>query len=189
MNLNIFFQAIAGAFVTENGKPTTKSSPEKIMRAERLWHGNIALSDSALLLKQLTGSFSTFILSLVAIGMLLFSQLTNGNVITWGTALAYIFLMGFVIAALGTRFTQSLTNYRHAQDLGRFGLMTKGMILDKWVSEMNGKLVYQVSYQYLMRLTAVQLVDQDTFTQLRHNANVFVLYLENLPHISRLDLD
>jgi len=181
MNPNIL-QVLLGTREMEKGK----SALDKIIRAGHSNPGNVALSDSKLLLKNLFASFLTLTLSLAIIGILLYSQMSN---LASGAVLSCILLMGFVIATLGTRFVQSLKNYRHAHELGRLGLMTKGMILDKWAGELNGKIVYQVRYQYLARLNAVQIVDKDTFNQLRHKGNIFVLYLENLPHVSRLDLD
>jgi hypothetical protein len=165
------------------------------MLADKQTHGNVAMPDSKLLAKNIMGSFMILLLAIVSIGTLLLPNL--GELLKLGVSsigesaavLAGVLIVGFLLTVPTTWFIQALMDYRNARDLDRFGSMTKGSVLEKWIDASNGKPTFHVRYKYLLHLTAMQIVNRDTFQQLQCNENIFVLYLDNLPHISRLDLD
>lgn len=97
--------------------------------------------------------------------------------------------MGFLIGFPAVLLIQSVVDYRRAYALEHFGLMTKGSLVKKWVEILDNQPVYRVRYEYLTYLSAVQTVGEETYKQIIQDETLFVLYLENLPHISRLDLD
>ena len=135
------------------------------------------------------------LLAIASIGTLLLPNL--GEFLKLGVSslgesaaiLAGVLIVGFLLTAPATWFIQALMDYRNARDLDRLGSMTKGSVLEKWIEVSNGKPVFHVRYKYLLHLTAMQIVNEDTFQQLQCNESIFVLYLDNLPHISRLDLE
>jgi hypothetical protein len=157
-------------------------------------HGHLAIPDSKLLLKNIVGSFMILTLSILAIVLLLFPKLSelvkgiSSSRLVPATLLAGTLLVCLLFAIPLSWFVQSLVNYRNASSIDRMGIMVKGSILDKWVDESNDKLVYYVRYKYSVHLNARQAVDRDIFQQLNRDESVFVLHLEDLPHISRLDL-
>lgn len=165
------------------------------MLADKQMHGNVAMPDSKLLVKNIMGSLMTLLLAIVSVGTLLLPNL--GELLKLGVSsigesaavLAGVLIVGFLLTVPTTWFIQALMDYRNARNLDRFGSMTKGSVLEKWIDASNGKPTFHVRYKYLLHLTAIQIVNRDTFQQLQCNENIFILYLDNLPHISRLDLD
>jgi len=107
----------------------------------------------------------------------------------WLVVFGSILLMGFLIAVPISLLIQSFMEYRNVRDLNRFGVMAKGSLVNKWVDESGGKPVYYVRYKYSAPFNTSQTVDRETFQQLRYDETLFILHLENLPHISQLDLD
>ena len=107
----------------------------------------------------------------------------------WSIALANVLLLGFLLAVSITLLVQSLVDYRNTRDLNRLGVVTKGLLVDKWVDVSDEKPVYRVRYKYLTQFHTVQIVGKDILQQLKRDENVQVLHLTQLPHISRLDLD
>ena len=156
---------------------------------------NLTTPDTKLLINNIIGAFLILMISLVFTFVLLFPSLMaqfNTDISSVGTPvllLGGVLIMGFLITVPATWFIQAIIDYRNARDLDRLGLMTKGTVVEKWEAELNGKPVYYLQYKYLTHLRATQTTDKNTYQQLQHNENVFVLYLDNLPHISRLDLD
>jgi hypothetical protein len=86
-------------------------------------------------------------------------------------------------------FVRSLGEYRAAKALNRRGVFTKGSLMDKWVDEENGQPAYYVRYKYAIHSNAMQRVDRETFGQVCHEETLYILYLEDQPQVSRLDLD
>jgi len=154
-----------------------------------------AMPGSKLLIKNIIGSFMILIITILSISILLIPNIMElfksgfSSPVASATALAGVLTVSFLFITSASWFIQSIIDYRNARDLDRLGLMTKGAIIEKWEEELNGKSVYHLQYKYLTHLSATQITDKDTYQQLQYYENVFVLYLDNLPHISRLDLD
>ena len=117
------------------------------------------------------------------------NAISSQETFDWLVVFGCVLLMGFLIAVPIGLLLQSVAEYRHTRDLNRFGLMTKGSLLDKWVDTSGGKPVYYVRYKYLASFNTSQMVDRNTFQGLKYDETLFVLHLEDLPHISQLDVD
>jgi hypothetical protein len=170
---------------------------ENLMSFNDQIRSNVAVSDLKLVTRNIIGVFLMLTLSLLLIVAILIpnmigltaSAVSSHSFSEWGVVFAGILLMGFLIVAPVILLIQSSVEYRNIRALSRFGLMTKGSIVDKWVESSDGKPVYHVHYTYLSHFTAVQIVDKVVFEELKYNETIFVLHLEHAPHISCLDLD
>ncbi len=157
-----------------------------------------AMPDSSVFRKNAIGAVVLLLISLALITFLLLPNVMNTindairshGMSEWLFVTASGFVIGFLIGFPLVLLVQSIVDYRRARDLERLGLMTKGLLVEKWVETLeDGKPVYRVRYKYLTYLKAVQTVDEETYKQIRENETLFILYLKHLPHISRLDLD
>jgi len=82
-----------------------------------------------------------------------------------------------------------MTQYRMASALDQAGVAHYGSIVDKWVDEVNGTIVHFVRYNYTVHVNAKQTVDRETYDKLSRKDIACILHLENMPHISRLELE
>lgn len=170
---------------------------EKVLSFEDQLRGNIAPTNLKLIVKNIVGSFLILTLSLLLIITLLTPNLldliqqaiSSQSTFEWMIVLANVLLLGFLIAVPIAWLVQALVDYRNARDLNRLGMMTKGSVVDIWVDLSGSKPVYYVHYKYLAQFNTVQTVEENVFQQLKRDENVYVLHLEYIPHISRLDLD
>ncbi len=159
--------------------------------------GNIAIPRMKLIINNMIGAFLILIIALTLIVTLLLPNVLDAiqyAMLSPGIAerilvLADLLLLGFLLAVPTTFLVWSLLDYRNARNLTRLGVMTKGSLLDKWADTSGPRPVYHVHYRYLAQFDATQTVDEDVFQQLKRDENIFVLHLEHLPHISRLELD
>jgi hypothetical protein len=159
---------------------------------------NLAMPDANFFLKNAIGAgvmqvvaagLTTMLLSRNVVDTML-KAIRSEDLAAWLTASAGILLAAFLIGFPALLLIQSVMDYRTARDLERLGLMTRGVVVKKWVeTSSNDKPLYFVTYKYLANLTASQAVDEAVFQQMQQGENIFVLYLEKFPHISRLDLD
>jgi|GEM_PF-2078622 len=173
-------------------------SVENRMSVEAQAHReNLAMPNPSLFMKNAVGAVLLLLLSLALSVWLLLPNLMDllseaihsQNIVEWVFITASGFVMGFLIGFPAVLLIQCMVDYRRSRDLERFGLMTKGSLIKKWVEAWDDRPVYRVRYAYLTYLSAVQTVGEETYEQISQDETLFVLYLENLPHISRLDLD
>jgi len=159
---------------------------------------NPAMLDSGVFLRSIYGAIFMLAISLavtllllrLSIAEMVDHVINSETVAARVSATAEFLLAAFLIGLPIILLVQSLVDYRTASDLERLGLMTRGVVLKKWVeTSSNDKPLYFVTYKYLASLTASQAVDEAVFQQMQEGENIFVLYLEKFPHISRLDLD
>ena len=154
-----------------------------------------ATLDSGSRVRNITGSFLLLLLSLLVVVELLFPQLAGLFRQVFSSPVESITLLGGTLLAMlllllpASWLIRALNEQRLARTLSRMGVMAKGAVMDKWTEELNGRPVYCIRYKYAVQLHAVQVVDRKTFEQLLREEKVFVLHLEDVPHISRLDLD
>lgn len=174
-----------------------KISLEQSMGFNRPVTDHEATPASGLLLGNIVGSLLTLCLMLLLVlylftpGLIaLMTEISNEQTLKFSLqALLHILLMTFMVALPGTWLYQAVLHYRRARDLERFGLMTRGYILNRWVYESEWQPTHKIQYGYLTEHTATQIVDRATYLELEHETTVFVLYLENMPECSQLDLD
>jgi hypothetical protein len=159
---------------------------------------NPAMPDSGVFLRNIYGAILILAISLavtllllrLSVAEMVDHAINSENVAARVSATAEFLLAAFLIGFPIILLVQSLVDYRTARRLERLGLATRGTVLKKWVeASTNGKPLYYVQYKYLTRLIATQIVDVAIFEQMQEGENVFILYLEEFPHISRLDLD
>ncbi|MEW6403688.1 MAG: hypothetical protein AB1649_17980 [Chloroflexota bacterium] len=81
----------------------------------------------------------------------------------------------------------AILRYREARALDRLGVITKGLILEKWVDTVDDQPSYRVSYQFKDHLRAWQVVPASLYHSLHVGQTVEVLHLSQSPHISRLE--
>lgn len=164
----------------------------------REYREHAAMPNSSLFRKNAVGALLLLLLSLALTFWLLLPNAMDSfkeasrsqSIASWLFITAGGFVIGFLIGFPAVLLIRCAVDYRLSRDLERFGLMTKGSLVKKWVeTSENSTPVYRVRYEYLTYLSAVQTVGEETYTQISHDETLFVLYLENLPHISRLDLE
>ena len=167
----------------------------KVIKLENSSRSHTASVNSKYLVRNIVGSSLFLVLFILAVVLILLPPIVDllrqafVSVAISATLLSGLLLATFLVSLPVSWFVRSLGEYRTAKALSRRGVVTNGSLMDKWMDEENGRPVYYVRYKHAIHLNAMQRVDRETFEQLRHAETLYILYMEDLPQVSCLDLD
>lgn len=167
----------------------------KNIKLEKPSRSHTVTANTKSLVRNIVGVFLILALSILAIILLLFPWLQDlFRQVFFSLGISAALLSGLLLAIFLVSLpvfwlVHDLTEYRTARALDRRGIITKGMLMDTWVEEENGRPAFYIRYQYAIRLNAMQRVDRETFEQTDRAETLYVLHLEDQPQVSRLDLD
>jgi membrane protein implicated in regulation of membrane protease activity len=159
------------------------------------FRSHTAIPDTDQLIKKFASSFLIVLLIILFASIFIFPRVAalfnraSLSVSEFGILLVSVSIAVYLLLFFIARFFRSAARYRTAHSLDRAGEITHGSIVDKWMDETNGTPVYYVRYKYTVHVNAKQKIDKATYEKLNRKDTACILYLENLPHISRLELE
>jgi hypothetical protein len=80
-------------------------------------------------------------------------------------------------------------NFRIAHKLEKNGLLTDGVITDKWVETFERGILYHVRYRFHDDLDVCESIPKNLCRRLSKGRNVPIRYLKENPLVSRLDME